>query len=66
MPCISIELKKNESIERALKRFRSKFERAGVLRTFRGYTSYTKPSVLKRNVKLRAIYRQKCIDEDMQ
>ncbi|MCB0505016.1 MAG: 30S ribosomal protein S21 [Cyclobacteriaceae bacterium] len=56
---IIINVKENESIDRALKRFKKKFERTGVLRELRSRTAYEKPSVTRRNIKLRAAYRQK-------
>jgi small subunit ribosomal protein S21 len=54
-----INIKENESIDKALKRFKKKFEKTGVLRELRARTSYEKPSVARRGKVLRAIYRQK-------
>lgn len=54
-----INVKENESIDRALKRFKKKFERTGVLKELRQRSYYTKPSVQNRNTKLKAAYRQK-------
>jgi small subunit ribosomal protein S21 len=56
---IVINVKENESIDRALKRFKKKFERTGVLKELRSRGHYEKPSVRRRSVKLRAAYRQK-------
>jgi len=56
---IIINVKENESIDRALKRFKKKFERTGVLRELRSRTHYVKPSIKNRGVKLKAAYRQK-------
>ncbi len=56
---IVVNVKENESIDRALKRFKKKFERAGVLKELRARSYYVKPSVKRRNVKLKAAYRQK-------
>jgi small subunit ribosomal protein S21 len=56
---IVINVKENESIDRALKRFKKKFERTGVLRELRSRSYYEKPSVTNRAVKLKAAYRQK-------
>lgn len=55
---IIINVKENESIDKALKRFKKKFEKTGVLRELRSRTFFEKPSVRKRTTKLRAIYRQ--------
>jgi len=56
---IIVNVKENESIDRALKRFKKKFERTGVLRELRGRTHFVKPSVKRRTEKLKAAYRQK-------
>ncbi|HHL52467.1 MAG TPA: 30S ribosomal protein S21 [Flammeovirgaceae bacterium] len=56
---IVVNVKENESIDRALKRFKKKFERAGVLKELRARSYYVKPSVKRRNIKLKAAYRQK-------
>jgi len=56
---IVINVKENESIDRALKRFKKKFERTGVLRELRSRSYYEKPSVTQRTIKLKAAYRQK-------
>ncbi|SDL74625.1 small subunit ribosomal protein S21 [Catalinimonas alkaloidigena] len=56
---IVINVKDNESIDRALKRFKKKFERTGVLREIRSRAYFEKPSVARRTEKLRAIYREK-------
>lgn len=53
-----INIKENESIDKALKRFKKKFEKTGVLRELRDRTSFTKPSVRRRSVIIRATYRQ--------
>jgi small subunit ribosomal protein S21 len=56
---IVINVKENESIDKALKRFKKKFEKTGVLRELRSRTSYEKPSVQRRNEIIKAKYRQK-------
>jgi small subunit ribosomal protein S21 len=55
---IVINVKDNESIDRALKRFKKKFERTGVIRELRARTAFEKPSVIRRTEKIRAAYRQ--------
>lgn len=54
-----INIKENESIDKALKRFKKKFEKTGVLKELRSRTSFEKPSVRRRSEVLRAAYRQK-------
>jgi len=60
---IIVNVKENESIDKALKRFKKKFERTGVLKEIRRRSFYEKPSVERRNEKLKAEYRQKYLDE---
>ena len=59
-----INVKENESIDKALKRFKKKFEKTGVLRELRSRTFYEKPSVSRRNQKIKAAYRQKKYAEE--
>lgn len=56
---IVVSVKENESIDKALKRFKKKFEKTGVLKELRSRTHFEKPSVKKRNEKIRAAYRQR-------
>ncbi|NLI72625.1 MAG: 30S ribosomal protein S21 [Bacteroidales bacterium] len=53
---IIVPVKKGENIERALKRFKRKFERTGVVKEIRRRQQFDKPSVLKRKQKQHAIY----------
>ncbi len=53
-----VNIKENESIDKALKRFKKKFEKTGVLKELRARTAFEKPSVRRRGTVLRAIYRQ--------
>jgi small subunit ribosomal protein S21 len=53
-----INVKENESIDKALKRFKKKFEKTGVLKELRARTSYEKPSVSRRHEIIRAAYRE--------
>jgi small subunit ribosomal protein S21 len=61
---IIVQIKDNESIDKALKRFKKKFEKTGVLKELRGRSYFEKPSIRKRNVVLRAAYRQKMRDSE--
>lgn len=54
-----INVKENESIDRALKRFKKKFEKTGVLKQLRSRTAFEKPSVKRRTELIKAAYRQK-------
>lgn len=54
-----INIKENESIDKALKRFKKKFEKTGVLKQLRSRTSFTKPSVKRRGEFIKAAYLEK-------
>jgi small subunit ribosomal protein S21 len=54
-----IHIKDDESIDRALKRYKRKFQATGVISELRNRKTFTKPSVKKRNVILSAEYRLK-------
>jgi small subunit ribosomal protein S21 len=56
---IIVSVKENESIDKALKRFKKKFEKTGVLKELRGRSAYEKKSVRRRHIISRAAYRQK-------
>ncbi|RRN77210.1 30S ribosomal protein S21 [Pseudoxanthomonas sp. SGD-10] len=55
---IIINVKEGESIDRALKRFKKKFEKTGVLRELRSRQAYEKKSVSRRTQLKNAIYKQ--------
>ncbi|MAV93276.1 MAG: 30S ribosomal protein S21 [Candidatus Marinimicrobia bacterium] len=45
---VSIKVKEGESGERALRRFKKKWEKAGILREFKSRAYYLKPSEKKK------------------
>ncbi len=55
---IIIPVKEGESIDRALKKYKRKFEKTGVVKELRVRQKFTKPSIIKREQKLKAIYVQ--------
>lgn len=55
---ISVRLKDGENVDRALKRFKKKFERANVLKELRSRTFFEKPSVVRRKQVQRAAHKQ--------
>ena len=59
-----INIKENESIDKALKRFKKKFEETGVLKALRARTAFEKPSVRRRTEVLKAAYIQKKFASD--
>jgi len=56
---IIIPVKDGENIERALKRYKKKFERTGTVKELRNRKEFTKPSVANRQQRLKAIYVEK-------
>ena len=55
---LEIKVKDNESIDKALKRFKKKFEKTKVLRKLRARTHYVKPSVERRKRRIKESYKQ--------
>ncbi|MCC5916387.1 MAG: 30S ribosomal protein S21 [Cryomorphaceae bacterium] len=61
---IVVSLKEGESIDRALKRYKRKYDRIGVVRKLRSNQHFTKPSVTRRIEVLKAAYIQKKNDSE--
>jgi small subunit ribosomal protein S21 len=55
---IIVPIKEGENIERALKKFKRKFEKTGALRELRTRQEFTKHSVINREQKKKAVYIQ--------
>ena len=55
---IIIPVKEGENIERALKKFKRKFEKTGTIKELRGRQAFMKPSVVRRQQYLKAVYLQ--------
>ena len=56
---IIVPVKEGENIERALKKFKRKFEKTGVVKELRVRQAFKKPSEVKRDVVKKAVYIQK-------
>jgi len=54
---VGITVGDNEAIDRALKRFKKKYERSGILKEFKKRTFFVKPSVKKRMERIKAARR---------
>jgi small subunit ribosomal protein S21 len=54
---IGIIVQENEPIDRAIKRFKKKYERSGILKEFKRRAYFTKPSIKKRMKKQKAVRR---------
>ena len=52
-----IDVKNGESIDQALRRFKRKYRNTQVIKQLRSRKQFTKPSVRRRNERLKAIYR---------
>ncbi len=55
---IIVPIKEGENIERALKKFKRKFEKTGAIKELRARQEFTKPSVKRREEVKKAIYIQ--------
>ena len=61
-----IPVKDGENIDRALKRFKRKFDRTGGLRQLRTRKEFVKPSVRNRDKIKKAVYTQRLRDLENQ
>lgn len=55
---ILVNVKENESLDKALKKFKKKFEKTGVLKELRRRQAFEKPSVSRRLEIIKAAYKQ--------
>ncbi len=54
-----VQVKEGDTIEKALKKYKKKFEKTGVVKQLRARQKFTKPSVRRREEVIKAIYKQK-------
>lgn len=54
---VGIIIQENENIDRAIRRFKKKYERSGILKEVKRRSYFTKPSIKKRMKKMKAIRR---------
>jgi len=59
-----IPIKEGENIDRALKRFKRKFDRTGTMRQLRSRQAFSKPSVVRRAQIQKAEYIQNLRDQE--
>lgn len=59
-----IPIKEGENIDRALKRFKRKFDKTGTMRQLRSRKQYVKPSVKNREKLIKAQYIQQLRDKE--
>ncbi|MGL4347043.1 MAG: 30S ribosomal protein S21 [Chitinophagaceae bacterium] len=60
-----VDTKNCENIDKALRKYKKKFDKTRVILQLRGREFFTKPSIKKRNQKLKAIYRQKFMSAEI-
>ena len=56
---IIVQVKEGENIEKALKKFKRKFEKTGIVKELRSRQAFQKPSVTNRKKMMKAVYVQK-------
>jgi len=61
---IKVLIQDNESVDKALKRFKKKYEKSGILKEFRRRQYFVKPSVEKKMLKERAVRKNKRIMDE--
>jgi small subunit ribosomal protein S21 len=54
-----VQIKEGDTIEKALKKYKKKFEKTGVVKQLRVRKQFTKPSVRRREEIIKAVYKQK-------
>lgn len=59
-----IDTRESESLDKALKKYKKKYEKAGILKQLRNRQSYIKKSVRRRTTVLKAVYRNKMMLEN--
>ena len=61
---IIVPVKEGENIEKALKKFKRKFEKTGVVKELRARQQFDKPSVINRLKREHAVYVQRMRDAE--
>lgn len=61
---IIVNVKENESLDKAIKKFKKKFEKTGVVRELRERQAFTKPSIKRRMQVIKATYKQTLQQEE--
>lgn len=58
-----IDTRESDSIDKALRKYKKKFDRSGQMKGIRARKHYIKPSVRRRTERLKAIYRLTVADK---
>ena len=56
---IIVQVKEGDNIEKAVKKFKRKFEKTGIVKELRSRQAFEKPSVTNRKKMMKAVYVQK-------
>lgn len=62
---LGVTISKGETIDKALRRFKKKYERSGILKEYRNRTAFVKPSIEKRMQRIKSSRRQYRISKEM-
>jgi small subunit ribosomal protein S21 len=54
-----VQIKEGDNIEKALKKYKKKFEKTGVVKQLRRRGAFIKPSITRRTEMIRASYKQR-------
>ena len=58
-----IPVKENEPIDKALKKFKKKVERTGLIKELRARQAFIKPSIVRRQQVIRAVYKNHLLSQ---
>ncbi len=61
-----IPVKEGENIERALKKYKKKYDKTNVMKELRARKEFVKPSIINRQENIKAAYREKMINAEKQ
>jgi len=61
---IIVDVQKYKSIDQALKQYKNKHNKLGIVKELRARQAYTKPSVTRREEILNAVYKEKKYKRD--
>jgi small subunit ribosomal protein S21 len=59
-----IDARDSDSIDKALRKYKKKFEKAGIIKELRRRQQFTKPSVVQREQRIKAAYSEKMRREE--
>ncbi len=60
-----IPVKEGENIERALKKYKKKYDKTNVMKELRRRKEFIKPSITNRQQRIKAAYKEKMISSEI-